>query len=111
MVSNAREDLPEPDRPVITTSLSRGMSTSIFLRLWTRAPRTAIQSCAIRVLPGFLESVETTIVPWSPQRLALVCRACEASCARGRAAVRPHKEARNVLHRNRALDATDFAAA
>ena len=36
--------LARPDRPVMTTSLSRGMSTSMFLRLWTRAPRTAIQS-------------------------------------------------------------------
>src|SRR5260221_14101136 len=47
MVSKASEDFPEPDSPVITTSLSRGRSTSIFLRLWTRAPRTATQSCAI----------------------------------------------------------------
>src|SRR5688572_4270181 len=47
MVSKASEDLPDPDSPVITTRRSRGMSTSIFLRLWTRAPRTAIQSCAI----------------------------------------------------------------
>ena len=39
----------------MTTSRSRGRSTSIFLRLWTRAPRTAIQSCAIEgpVEPGF----------------------------------------------------------
>src|SRR5882724_2514604 len=48
MVSNASDDLPEPDRPVITTSLCRGMSTSIFLRLWSRAPRTLIHSWAIR---------------------------------------------------------------
>src|SRR4051812_12192427 len=47
MVSKARDDLPEPDRPVMTTSLSRGRSTSIFLRLWTRAPRTFTQSCAM----------------------------------------------------------------
>jgi hypothetical protein len=39
MVSKAKEDLPEPERPVITTSLSRGMSKSIFLRLCSRAPR------------------------------------------------------------------------
>src|SRR5688500_12469568 len=44
MVSNASDDLPEPDRPVTTTSRSRGRSTSMFFRLWTRAPRTAIQS-------------------------------------------------------------------
>src|SRR5688572_4430151 len=42
MVSKAREDLPEPERPVITTSLSRGISTSTFLRLCSRAPLTTI---------------------------------------------------------------------
>src|SRR5579872_931746 len=47
MVSKASDDLPDPDRPVITTSWSRGRSTSIFLRLWTRAPRTFTQSCAM----------------------------------------------------------------
>src|SRR3989337_2664357 len=39
MVSKASEDLPEPDSPVITTSLSRGRSSEIFLRLCSRAPR------------------------------------------------------------------------
>src|SRR5712692_3103450 len=42
MVSKAREDLPEPDRPVNTTSRSRGISRSMFLRLCSRAPRIAI---------------------------------------------------------------------
>src|SRR5689334_12246723 len=42
MVSKARLDLPEPDSPVITISLSRGISTLMFLRLWTRAPCTAM---------------------------------------------------------------------
>src|SRR5581483_7761372 len=41
MVSNARLDLPDPDRPVTTTSLSRGISTEMPLRLCTRAPCTA----------------------------------------------------------------------
>src|SRR5688572_10179709 len=54
MVSNASEDFPEPDRPVITTRRSRGRSTSMFLRLWTRAPRTAIQSCAMSKRADFL---------------------------------------------------------
>src|SRR5688572_25787218 len=49
MVSNASEDLPEPDSPVTTTRASRGRSTSTFLRLCTRAPRTAIQSWDIGV--------------------------------------------------------------
>src|SRR4051794_26200905 len=41
MVSNARLDLPEPERPVTTTRLSRGISSDTFLRLWTPAPLTA----------------------------------------------------------------------
>src|SRR5262249_20577717 len=53
MVSNARLDFPEPDRPVTTTRLSRGISTEIFLRLWTRAPWTATEVRA----PGFGASV------------------------------------------------------
>src|SRR3970040_2080010 len=44
MVSKAREDLPEPETPVMTTSLSRGMTTSMFLRLCSRAPRTMMAS-------------------------------------------------------------------
>src|SRR3712207_6791795 len=42
MVSNARLDLPEPDRPVITVSVSRGISTLTSFRLCSRAPRTLI---------------------------------------------------------------------
>src|SRR5688500_48303 len=42
MVSNASEDLPEPDKPVNTASLSRGISTSMFFRLCSRAPRIVI---------------------------------------------------------------------
>src|ERR671917_610233 len=39
MVSKANEDLPEPDRPVMTVKVPRGMSRSKSLRLWVRAPR------------------------------------------------------------------------
>ena len=52
MVSNARLDLPDPESPVTTTSLSRGISTEIFLRLCTRAPWTAMVVCA-EALAGF----------------------------------------------------------
>src|SRR5690242_19204549 len=38
MVSKAREDLPDPLIPVTTISLSRGISTSMFWRLFSRAP-------------------------------------------------------------------------
>ena len=44
-VSNARLDFPEPDSPVMTTSLSRGIATVTSLRLCSRAPRITICSC------------------------------------------------------------------
>src|SRR3989338_8102296 len=44
MVSKASDDLPEPERPVMTVRLPRGISTSMFLRLCSRAPRTTILS-------------------------------------------------------------------
>src|SRR5271155_121377 len=40
IVSKASDDLPEPERPVITVRALRGISTLIFLRLCCRAPRT-----------------------------------------------------------------------
>src|SRR5450755_3338765 len=46
MVSNASDDLPEPDSPVNTTSRSRGISRSTFLRLCSRAPRIVIARMA-----------------------------------------------------------------
>src|SRR5437870_5833545 len=52
MVSKASEDLPDPDSPVITTRLSRGMSTSMFFRLCSRAPRTE------SVLPAILSLMD-----------------------------------------------------
>src|SRR5579872_1421658 len=42
MVSKARDDLPDPLRPVITVNVFRGISTEIFLRLCWRAPRTVM---------------------------------------------------------------------
>src|SRR5882672_9631633 len=47
MVSNAREDFPDPDKPVTTVSLSRGIVTSIFRKLCSLAPRTISESSAI----------------------------------------------------------------
>src|ERR1700730_2575895 len=46
MVSKASDDLPEPDSPVNTTSRSRGISRSTFLRLCSRAPRIVIARMA-----------------------------------------------------------------
>ena len=42
MVSNARDDLPEPLTPVMTIRRLAGSDTSMFFRLWVRAPRTTI---------------------------------------------------------------------
>src|SRR5688500_11192434 len=39
MVSNASDDLPEPDRPVETMRGSRGRSRERLRALWPRAPR------------------------------------------------------------------------
>src|SRR5450432_1122388 len=48
MVSNASEDFPEPETPVTTVKELWGTSKSIFLRLWTRAPRTTMLSVGIK---------------------------------------------------------------
>src|SRR5690606_2037068 len=47
MVSKASEDFPEPERPVMTVSLSRGISTLMLRRLCARAPRTISFSSGI----------------------------------------------------------------
>src|SRR5487761_821584 len=44
IVSNARLDLPDPDRPVNTIMASRGRSSETSLRLCSRAPRTTSRS-------------------------------------------------------------------
>src|SRR5580765_3108040 len=44
MVSNASDDLPEPEIPVSTTSLSRGSSRLTLRRLCSRAPRITRRS-------------------------------------------------------------------
>src|SRR6185369_4061527 len=50
MVSKARLDLPEPERPVTTIRRSRGSSSETFFRLWTRAPWTAMVVRAVGLL-------------------------------------------------------------
>src|SRR5262245_26383282 len=54
MVSNARLGLPDPDSPVTTTRRSRGISSEMFLRLWTRAPCTAtvVRAAAFGAFPA-----------------------------------------------------------
>src|SRR5688500_6571829 len=60
MVSKARLDLPDPDRPVNTISLSRGSSTLTFFRLCSRAPRTLmVGPLGTAVLRGAIPSEAT----------------------------------------------------
>src|ERR1700686_5167891 len=44
MVSKASDDLPDPESPVNTTSLSRGIVSVTFFRLCSRAPRIVMWS-------------------------------------------------------------------
>src|SRR4051812_5717950 len=65
MVSKASDDLPEPDKPVMTTSWSRGISRSRPLRLCSRAPRMTIRSLAIS---AYCVSVPACRQPCDPPR-------------------------------------------
>src|SRR5271166_6210004 len=51
MVSNARDDLPDPLSPVMTVRVLRGISTLMFFRLCCRAPLTVMLVSPIRQLP------------------------------------------------------------
>src|SRR6267142_6296007 len=50
MVSNARDDLPEPLSPVITVKVLRGISTEMFFKLCWRAPRTVMLLIAMDLI-------------------------------------------------------------
>src|SRR6185503_2177192 len=67
MVSNASEDLPEPDRPVITINWSRGRSRSMFLRLCVRAPRMRMVSIERR--EEVMRRGKNCTIPNSPGQL------------------------------------------
>src|SRR6185295_11413689 len=62
MVSNARLDLPEPESPVTTISLSRGISSEMFFRLWTRAPCTAMVVRALEAIWRFPQVEESQLL-------------------------------------------------
>ena len=47
-MSKANDDFPEPERPVITTSLFRGIATSMFFKLCCLAPFIMIYSLGLR---------------------------------------------------------------
>src|SRR5258705_7046892 len=66
MVSNASDDFPEPDNPVNATRAFRGNSTSMFLRLCSRAPRTTNESPDIdSELRGVTVRGSTLVKQWA----------------------------------------------
>src|SRR3989304_2162987 len=85
MVSKASEDLPEPESPVITTNLSRGISTEMFFRLCALAPTTRMTLCSMNLpsnedsaiiahlfylqMPGFFpKQGKRSCLPWPKVR-------------------------------------------
>src|SRR3989442_7653760 len=61
MVSKARDDLPDPDRPVKTMSRLRGSTRSMCLRLCSAAPLMTMESTDMPVL-GALPLEDTLLV-------------------------------------------------
>src|SRR5688572_6296842 len=82
MVSKASDDLPEPLRPVMTTSLSRGISSVRFFRLCSRAPPSLIQSFAI--------SICESLAHINLQAYGRPGRGAKHLAARGRRVLCPH---------------------
>src|SRR5262245_19869917 len=66
-VSKASDDFPDPLTPVTTTSLSRGISTSTFFRLFSRAPRISIvvrigaSSPGVEEVRGLFDALEAAL--------------------------------------------------
>src|SRR6187549_666050 len=66
-VSKASDDFPDPLTPVTTMSLSRGISTSTFFRLFSRAPRISIvvrisaSSACVEEIRGLFNALETAL--------------------------------------------------
>src|SRR5690606_564813 len=70
IVSNASDDLPDPDSPVKTTMLLRGKSRSTLFRLCSRAPRTTRRSDT-RVAPslaGYMQRQRSDLADLSHAR-------------------------------------------
>src|SRR5213593_242475 len=85
MVSKASEDLPEPESPVITTSWSRGISRSMFLRLCSRAPRMTIRSLAMATYcVSVARPRQHSVLDWPPVTEGLASPVARSRLARPR---------------------------
>src|SRR5262245_97879 len=66
-VSKASDDFPDPLTPVTTMSLSRGISTSTFFRLFSRAPRISIvvrigaSSTGVEHIGGLFDALDAAL--------------------------------------------------
>src|SRR2546428_1024431 len=65
IVSKANDDFPEPETPVMTTYLFRGTTTSMFLRLCSRAPRMTMESMDGLILTPRAAAVFPRYRAWS----------------------------------------------
>src|SRR5881628_1557424 len=74
MVSNASEDFPDPLKPVITTSLSRGIESVRFLRLCSRAPPILMNSLAMT--REFFVQTNRLLYRRTPRNQS-ICRDCQ----------------------------------
>src|ERR1700685_2679159 len=109
MVSNASDDLPEPDTPVMTVNWLCGSDSEMSLRLWTRAPRIRMKSCTW-LQPGgasfsiatWLRRARAVTTPEEPPGPAFVppCRAKSSESARYPGQYRASLIARHV-HKHR----------
>jgi hypothetical protein len=72
MVSKARDDLPDPDSPVMTIRLLRGRSRSTFLRLCSRAPRMVMDFSSV-MSPPICRGVSGTFCKTRMDR-SIACR-------------------------------------
>src|SRR5436309_3526671 len=63
MVSKASDDLPDPLTPVTTVSLSRGISTSMLRRLFSRAPRIwmVVRMLGVEEIGRLLDPLEAAL--------------------------------------------------
>src|SRR5581483_8074007 len=97
MVSKASDDFPDPDSPVITTRLSRGRSTSIFLRLCSRAPRTRISCMRLNMGRGIGSHYSALT---REDAMAHLIFACKTALRSAPAASPPLDPPRNRQHQN-----------
>src|SRR5918994_6594011 len=96
MVSNAKEDLPDPDSPVMQTRAFRGSLTSMSLRLCSRAPWTISSSAAMSATILAREHTFVQQVP-QPERPDTILTIWGPDSSHAAARIDPHEGTRRDL--------------